>query len=85
MAKIKLTVAGIRAAVAQLKSAEIKGPITLPMREDIVLTVGGVVMIPGVGFLHYKTFIDIAGEEAYQELLRRPRVVTSYDLEDVDG
>jgi hypothetical protein len=34
---------------------------------------------PDFGFIHPETFKDIAGEEAYQELLRRPRMVCEYD------
>ena len=75
-----LTVADIRAAVKQLRGRAVKN-ISLPMREDIRLTVSGVVWIPGVGWMHPQSFRDIAGEEAYQELLKRPRVVTSYDDE----
>ena len=82
--KIGLTVKQLRTAVKSLKGVEIKGSITLPMRDDIRLTIGGVVMIPGFGWLHPHTFRDVAGEEAYQELLRRPRVICEYDLEDFD-
>ena len=78
-----ITAQTIRQAVKQLRRCEIKGPIKLPMRDDISLTVSGVVIIPGFGFLHPSTFKDIAGEEAYQVLLRRPRVVCEYDDEEL--
>lgn len=81
----KLTVADLRAAVKQLRAVAIKGDIKLPMRQDIRLTVNGVVWIPGMGFMHPETFKEYAGEEACQWLLKQPRVVTSYDLEDDDA
>jgi hypothetical protein len=80
--KAKLSVKTIRELVKQLRGAEIKGPISLPMRDDLALTVNGVVVIPGVGYLHAECFRELAGEEAYQELLKRPRVVCEYDYED---
>lgn len=46
------------------------------------MTVGGVVMGPRGSFMHPESFRDMFGEEAYQELLKKPRVVTSYDIED---
>jgi len=78
---MKVTVEQIRAAVKVLRANEIKGLIKLPMRGDIALTVGGVVFIPGLGYMHPYSFRDMAGEEAYQELLRRPRIVCEYDEE----
>jgi hypothetical protein len=69
----------IQQAVKQFRRCEIKGPIKLPMRDDIRLSVSGVVIIPGFGFIHPQCFRDIAGQEALEELLRRPRVVTEYD------
>lgn len=60
-------------------SSPTKGSFSLPMRDDIALSVSGVVVIPGVGYMHIKTFEDIAGKEAVDELLRRPRIVTEYD------
>jgi len=79
----KITVEQLRAAVKSLMGSEIKDHFlfSLPMRDDIALTVSGVVIIPGFGYLHPRTFKDIAGEEAYQELLRRPRVICEYDYE----
>jgi hypothetical protein len=47
-----------------------------------VLSVAGVVVIPGWGCMHPYTYRDICGEEAYQELITGPRVVTEYDVED---
>ena len=78
----KLTVETIREMVKQLRGVEIKDPIRLPMRDDVALTVNGVVVIPGFGYLHAKCFREVAGEEAYQELLRRPRIICEYDYED---
>jgi hypothetical protein len=77
-----LTVADIRAAVKHLKEVAITGDFKLPMRQDIRLTVSGVVWIPGNGFMHHETFREYAGEEAYQWLLAQPRVVTPYDTEE---
>jgi len=74
----------IRAAVKLLREAPQIKSFSLPMRKDIRLTVSGVVWIPGVGFMHPKSFKDIAGEKAYQWLLTQPRVVTSYDTEEGD-
>lgn len=54
------------------------------MNPDIQLTVSGVVWIPGLGFMHPNSFREMAGEAAYEELLKRPRVVTSYDEPDTD-
>jgi hypothetical protein len=78
----ELTLKDFRAAVKQLRDAPQITEFKLPMRDDIQLTVSGVVWIPGVGMMHPESFRDMAGEEAYQELLKRPRIVTSYDLED---
>lgn len=77
-----MNIQDIRAAVKQLREVPQITDFSLPMRDDIQLTVSGVVWIPGVGFMHPFSFRDMAGEEAYQELLKRPRVVTSYDLEE---
>ncbi len=51
------------------------------LRSEVRLTASGVVAFRG-GFMHPESFRDLMGEEAYQELLKRPRIVTSYDVED---
>lgn len=79
----EFTVRDMRAALKQLRGRSIKPKnLKMPLRNDIRLTVGGVVWIPGVGFMHPKTFKDIAGQKAYKHLLSLPRIVTSYDTED---
>jgi hypothetical protein len=75
----ELTVKDIRKIRDLLASLPQRTDFSLPMRDDIALSVGGVVVIPGCGYMHIETFKDIAGEDAYNELLRRPRVVTKYD------
>ena len=80
----KLTLKEVRKAVKQLHAKSMHPPknFSLPMRDDIRLTVNGVVWIPGFAFMHPKSFIDIAGKKAYKHLLTLPRIVTSYDTED---
>lgn len=73
---MKLTVKGIRAMVKQLRSAP---KYKFVLRDDIALTIGNAVIIPDVGYMHPQCFRDIMGEEAYQELLKRPRVKCEYD------
>ena len=51
------------------------------LKEGVNLTVGGAVKFPG-GYMHPESFRNLWGEEAYQELLERPRVVCEYDYED---
>ena len=62
------------------------GKFGAEMRADLdkfVLTVGGVVQMPGAkGYLHPYTFRDIFGETEYQKLLARPRVICEYDYEE---
>jgi hypothetical protein len=53
------------------------------LKEGVNLTVGGAVKFPG-GYMHPESFRNLWGEEAYQELLERPRVVCEYDYEDED-
>lgn len=51
------------------------------VQDDVRLTVGGAVKFQG-GYMHPEYFRDMMGEQAYQELLSRPRVVCEYDYED---
>lgn len=51
------------------------------LHPDVHLTVAGAVMFPG-GFMHPDSFREIMGEEAWQELLKRPRIVSEYDEEE---
>lgn len=81
---MKITVETIREAVKSLRNVETK-EIKLPFRDDICLTISGVICIPGIGFLHPETFRGIVSEEIWQEVLRRPRITTSYDLDVEEG
>lgn len=47
--------------------------------DRVSLTVGGVVCIDGVAFMHPESFKAMYGESAYQHLLTLPRIVTGYD------
>lgn len=49
------------------------------MREDIVLTVAGVVYVPPGTFMHPEAFKWAFGQEEYDKAAARPRVITSYD------
>jgi hypothetical protein len=51
------------------------------LREGVNLTVGGAVKFPG-GYIHPYAFRDLTGEEAWEELLVRPRIVCEYDYEE---
>lgn len=73
----ELTVAEIRKWIVRSRAKRVK--FRAPLRDDIRLTVSGVVWVPGIGFLHPETFRLCCGNAAYRELLRRPRVVTAYD------
>jgi len=48
---------------------------------DVNLTVGGAVKFQG-GYMHPEAYRDFVGEDAYQELLAKPRVVCEYDEEE---
>ena len=56
------------------------------MREDLAqfhLTVGGAVQMPEArGYMHPYTFRDLFGEEEYQKLLARNRVICEYDYDE---
>jgi hypothetical protein len=71
----------IREAVKQLSSRDVK----IPEGRDCEprMTVGGVVMMGSFGFMHPETAREIMGEEAYQEMLAKPRIVTEYDVEEI--
>lgn len=45
------------------------------------LTVGGAVKFQG-GYMHPEAYREFMGEDAYQELLARTRVVCEYDEEE---
>lgn len=77
----ELSVKSIREMKAQLENVAHHGDIPLPMRADIYMTEDGVVMIGKGTFIHPSTFRDVAGEEAYQELIARPRVRSPYSKE----
>ena len=51
------------------------------LHEDVRLSIGGVVIGPRGMMMHPESFRETFGEIAYQELLARPRIVTSYDVE----
>ena len=67
----------LRAAVRSLRAME-PTSLTLPLRDDIFITYEGVVCCPGVCYMHPEAFRDLMGEEAYQEILRRPRKPSEY-------
>ena len=48
------------------------------LAEGVNLTIEGAVKFPG-GYCHPEVIRDLCGEEAYKELLSRPRVVCEYD------
>lgn len=75
----KLTVDTIRAMKKQLESVTPLSEFRFPMRDDIRISVSGVVVVPGFGYLHPQAFIEVAGQETYDYLLALPRVVTEYD------
>ena len=77
-----LTVASIRKAMAQLCNQEIVGSkITTPQTE-VCLTIGGVVSMGNGCYMHPDSFRDEFGQDAYRELLTRPRVICPYDLDE---
>jgi len=45
--------------------------------DDVFISYEGVVIFSG-GFMHPEVFRDMMGEEAYQELLARPRKPSEY-------
>ena len=78
MSENTITIATIRKMKKQLEGApslvkdgKIWGPVQL--NPDVHLTVDGMVEWPNGG-MHPEMFRDMMGEDAYQELLRRPRV-----------
>ena len=73
----KITVKDLQEAVAALRNLPVT-PITLPLRDDIFMTYEGAVCVPGVGYIHPYSFRDIAGEEAYQEVINRPWKPSEY-------
>jgi hypothetical protein len=46
---------------------------------DIHLTVGGSIRVGNRGFIHPLAFRALFGEEAFREVMSRPRVVSEYD------
>ncbi len=60
----------------------------MALAEGVNLTVGGSVLINTpkfYGYIHPDAFREMMGEEMYQELLARPKVVCEYDYEDDDA
>jgi hypothetical protein len=49
------------------------------LKEGVCLTNDGVVFIPGGGYMHPYALRDLLGEDAYQELLARPRIASEYE------
>jgi len=49
------------------------------LNPKVRLTVSGAVYFPG-GFMHPISFREMFGQEMWEELLARPRIVTSYDI-----
>ncbi len=57
------------------------------LAENVHLDTNGVVVfnVDGMaGWMHPYSFREIAGEEAYQELLARPRVQSEYTAEELE-
>jgi len=48
------------------------------VNEDVFISYEGVVCLPGFGYIHPYAFRDLMGEEAYQEILARPRKPSEY-------
>ena len=48
------------------------------IREDAFITYEGVVCVPGECYIHPYEIREMFGEEAYQELLSRPRQPSEY-------
>lgn len=78
----KLDVKTIRELVKQLSSTDI-APKNYIFPVKPVLTVDGVVLM-GSGMMHPDAFKNVFGEEAYQELLKQPRVLNPYG-DDIDS
>jgi hypothetical protein len=53
------------------------------LSQAVHLDTNGVVVFPG-GWMHPFSFRDIAGEAAYQELMKRPRVQSEYTEEELN-
>lgn len=53
------------------------------LADNVHLDTNGVVVFPG-GMMHPYSFRDLMGEEAYQELLARPRVQSEYTEEELN-
>lgn len=53
------------------------------LSQAVHMDTNGVVVFPG-GCMHPFSFRDIAGEAAYQELLKRPRVQSEYTEEELN-
>ena len=83
----KLTVAILRSLKRQLIQACEDSTLRInnfvcpkgEMNPKVCLTVGGVVYLDGIGYMHPHAFRDVFGEEMYNELLSRPRIVCEYD------
>lgn len=76
----RLTIEDIRAIKTQLCSRAVS-PSNLPEGWDWEVTVGGVVFGPRGSLLHHLTFKDLVGDEEYNHVMAKPKVVCSYDLE----
>jgi hypothetical protein len=49
------------------------------LRDDIRMTYDGVVVLPNGGYAHPNVIRDWLGEDAYIDLLSRPRIASEYD------
>lgn len=75
-----LTIAMLRTMKEQListKDLPSEGSINIG---DIRVTMSGVVLFGGFGFMHLQTFKDIASPEQYEYVLSLPRVISAYDV-----
>lgn len=78
---MKLSIETIREMRAQLVSRDVM-PAPDSEFKDWEVTVNGVVLGPRGSFLHHETFKDVVGQKEYDRVMAKPRVVTSYDIED---
>ena len=75
---IEINIETARALKNNLASSVVSPTAKRHIIEEWKLTKGGVVVGPA-GWMHPMTFRDVFGEEEYQALLDRPRVIHEYD------
>lgn len=73
----QIDVGMIKELAKQLASSDVMPDHCEGLAAPPVLTVDGVVLM-GNAMMHPNSFKDVFGEDAYQELLKRPRVASPY-------